>query len=246
MPRAAGFTTRSADVRRCRPGLVDGMGDRQEATRCGPSTGKLMLPGEKISGTSTSTRSAKRSPTRSKSASGSIRKARSRSSAGARLVPSIPGGSRGTARHSAELDRAHRRLHDAAGNTLASRTSSRTSICAARRCRSRRFCPDGGNADHQLRRQLQLQLDTNYIYADDAAPVFPKGTIIHFTAWYDNTEGQQEQPRSGSVGRLRRPHRRRDGARLDERGLSERRGLQGGNEQTQRTQAGGDHCGARP
>ena len=28
---------------------------------------------------------------------------------------------------------------------------------------------------------------TNYIYADDAAPVFPKGTMIHVTAWYDNT-----------------------------------------------------------
>ena len=28
---------------------------------------------------------------------------------------------------------------------------------------------------------------TNYIYADDAAPVFPKGTIIHITAWHDNT-----------------------------------------------------------
>ena len=28
---------------------------------------------------------------------------------------------------------------------------------------------------------------TNYIYADDAAPVFPKGTIIHVTAWHDNT-----------------------------------------------------------
>ena len=28
---------------------------------------------------------------------------------------------------------------------------------------------------------------TNYIYADDAAPVLPKGTMIHVTAWYDNT-----------------------------------------------------------
>ena len=44
---------------------------------------------------------------------------------------------------------------------------------------------------------------TNYIYADDAAPVLPKGTIIHVTAWYDNTSEQSEQSRSGSVGRLR-------------------------------------------
>ena len=28
---------------------------------------------------------------------------------------------------------------------------------------------------------------TNYIYADDAAPVLPKGTVIHVTAWHDNT-----------------------------------------------------------
>ena len=28
----------------------------------------------------------------------------------------------------------------------------------------------------------------NYIYADDSAPVLPKGTIIHVTAWHDNTK----------------------------------------------------------
>jgi hypothetical protein len=35
---------------------------------------------------------------------------------------------------------------------------------------------------------------TNYIYADDAAPVFPKGTVIHVTAWYDNTTGNPNNP----------------------------------------------------
>jgi hypothetical protein len=35
---------------------------------------------------------------------------------------------------------------------------------------------------------------TNYIYADDAAPVFPKGTIIHVTAWYDNTKANKNNP----------------------------------------------------
>jgi hypothetical protein len=34
----------------------------------------------------------------------------------------------------------------------------------------------------------------NYIYADDAAPVLPKGTIIHVTAWYDNTVGNPNNP----------------------------------------------------
>ena len=35
---------------------------------------------------------------------------------------------------------------------------------------------------------------TNYIYADDAAPVFPKGTIIHVTAWHDNTTANPFNP----------------------------------------------------
>jgi len=35
---------------------------------------------------------------------------------------------------------------------------------------------------------------TNYIYADDAAPVFPKGTIIHVTAWHDNTKANPNNP----------------------------------------------------
>ena len=61
---------------------------------------------------------------------------------------------------------------------------------------------------------------TNYIYADDAAPVLPKGTMIHVTAWHDNTAQQSEQSRSGPVGRLGRPHGRRNGARLGERHLS--------------------------
>jgi hypothetical protein len=34
----------------------------------------------------------------------------------------------------------------------------------------------------------------NYIYADDAAPVLPKGTIIHITAWYDNTVNNPNNP----------------------------------------------------
>ena len=35
---------------------------------------------------------------------------------------------------------------------------------------------------------------TNYIYDDDAAPVFPKGTIIHVTAFYDNTRANKNNP----------------------------------------------------
>ena len=35
---------------------------------------------------------------------------------------------------------------------------------------------------------------TNYIYDEDAAPVFPKGTIIHVTAWHDNTKANPNNP----------------------------------------------------
>jgi hypothetical protein len=35
---------------------------------------------------------------------------------------------------------------------------------------------------------------TNYIYADEAAPLLPKGTVIHVTAWYDNTRANRNNP----------------------------------------------------
>ena len=35
---------------------------------------------------------------------------------------------------------------------------------------------------------------TNYIFAEDAAPAFPKGTVIHVSAWYDNTKGNKLNP----------------------------------------------------
>jgi hypothetical protein len=35
---------------------------------------------------------------------------------------------------------------------------------------------------------------TNYIYADDAAPMYPKGTMIRVTAWYDNTRANPNNP----------------------------------------------------
>jgi hypothetical protein len=34
----------------------------------------------------------------------------------------------------------------------------------------------------------------SYIYADDAAPVLPKGTIINVIAWHDNTAGNKRNP----------------------------------------------------
>ena len=43
---------------------------------------------------------------------------------------------------------------------------------------------------------------TNYIYADEAAPLLPRGTVIHVTAWHDNTKANKNNPTpiSGSAG----------------------------------------------
>jgi len=34
----------------------------------------------------------------------------------------------------------------------------------------------------------------NYIYADDAAPLLPKGTVLKVTSWYDNTSANKNNP----------------------------------------------------
>jgi hypothetical protein len=35
---------------------------------------------------------------------------------------------------------------------------------------------------------------TNYVYADDAAPLLPKGTILRITSWHDNTAANKNNP----------------------------------------------------
>jgi hypothetical protein len=54
--------------------------------------------------------------------------------------------------------------------------------------------PDG-------RRQLLSHVDNfnfnwhnNYVYADDAAPLLPKGTLLQITMWYDNTAANPNNP----------------------------------------------------
>ena len=73
----------------------------------------------------------------------------------------------------------------------------------------------------------------NYVYADDAAPLLPKGTILQDHLVARQHHRQQEQPRSESVGRLGRSHGRRDGARVGEHHLHGRRGLQGRSREAQ-------------
>ena len=54
--------------------------------------------------------------------------------------------------------------------------------------------PDGTNQIVSYVGHFNFNWMTNYIYADDAAPVFPKGTVIHVSAWYDNTRANPFNP----------------------------------------------------
>ena len=41
---------------------------------------------------------------------------------------------------------------------------------------------------------FQWRWHVNYVYADDAAPLLPKGTVLVFTAWHDNTAANPNNP----------------------------------------------------
>jgi hypothetical protein len=56
--------------------------------------------------------------------------------------------------------------------------------------------PDGTTQPISYVENFNFNWMTNYIYADDAAPAFPKGTIIHVTAYYDNTKANKNNPDS--------------------------------------------------
>ena len=54
--------------------------------------------------------------------------------------------------------------------------------------------PDGARQIVSYVGNFNFNWMTNYIYADDEAPVFPKGTVIHVSAWYDNTKNNPTNP----------------------------------------------------
>ena len=54
--------------------------------------------------------------------------------------------------------------------------------------------PDGTTQVVSYVGKFNFNWMTNYIYADDAAPAFPKGTMIRVTAWYDNTTANPNNP----------------------------------------------------
>jgi hypothetical protein len=41
---------------------------------------------------------------------------------------------------------------------------------------------------------FQFNWHVNYVYAEDAAPLLPKGTILRITAWHDNTTSNKSNP----------------------------------------------------
>ena len=54
--------------------------------------------------------------------------------------------------------------------------------------------PDGSKQVLSYVDHFNFNWMINYIYADDAAPVLPKGTIVHVTAWHDNTATNPNNP----------------------------------------------------
>jgi hypothetical protein len=56
--------------------------------------------------------------------------------------------------------------------------------------------PDGKSEVVSYVGKFNFNWMTNYIYADDAAPMYPRGTMIRVTAWYDNTRANPNNPDS--------------------------------------------------
>jgi hypothetical protein len=54
--------------------------------------------------------------------------------------------------------------------------------------------PDGRDEVLSYLPNFNFMWMTNYIYADDAAPVLPKGTIVKITAWHNNTSAWPSNP----------------------------------------------------
>jgi hypothetical protein len=54
--------------------------------------------------------------------------------------------------------------------------------------------PDGRKELLSLIDNFQFNWHNNYIYADDSAPLLPKGTVLKFDAWYDNTADNPSNP----------------------------------------------------
>ena len=54
--------------------------------------------------------------------------------------------------------------------------------------------PDGNREVLTFADNFQWDLQTTYIYEDDAAPLLPKGTVLMVTSWHDNTADNPNNP----------------------------------------------------
>jgi hypothetical protein len=54
--------------------------------------------------------------------------------------------------------------------------------------------PDGSRQILSYVDHFDFQWMNNYVYASDAAPLLPKGTLLHITAWHDNTTANKNNP----------------------------------------------------
>jgi hypothetical protein len=54
--------------------------------------------------------------------------------------------------------------------------------------------PNGTTRTLSYVNNFQFNWHLNYVYADDAAPILPKGTVLKFTSWHDNTTANKENP----------------------------------------------------
>ncbi|MDH4065902.1 MAG: cytochrome c [Acidobacteriota bacterium] len=54
--------------------------------------------------------------------------------------------------------------------------------------------PSGETQMINMVSEYDFQWMSNYVYADDVAPLLPKGTILRVTSWYDNTTANKDNP----------------------------------------------------
>lgn len=54
--------------------------------------------------------------------------------------------------------------------------------------------PDGRKEVLSAVNNFQWNWHVNYVYAEDAAPLLPKGTVLIFTSWHDNTANNPNNP----------------------------------------------------
>jgi len=54
--------------------------------------------------------------------------------------------------------------------------------------------PDGTTQMLSQVSDYHFNWHNNYVYADDAAPILPKGTVLRVTSWHDNTAANKDNP----------------------------------------------------